>query len=663
MNPDNVYVGTAQPYVGLRAFRREDASRFFGRARESHEVCDLWHANRLTVLYGPSGVGKTSLIQAGVLPLLDPTRVDILPIGRVSHGSPFPTAALSDHNPHVFALLSSWSPEEIPTRLAGLTLREFLRRRPRREDPYGDPVLTMAAIDQAEELFGGFAHRHSYREWFISQLVEALDGDPHLRLLVSIREDYLAAILPHEPKLAGIARGRFPLAPLETPAAVLATKGPIDGSGRVFAEGAAEKLVEGLRVIKLGGVLGQEVFADTKMVEPVQLQVVCSTMWRSLPSDVRIITSEHVLQFANADRSLTDFVEHMIAEVARDCLGGDTERLREWLRRNFITEFGTCETVYQGETLTAGEQNYVIRALVERHILREEVKAGTRWCELSHERLIAPILQKEQAVEQAENRIAPSEHLRAAELALRDGEFVLAEKQAEEALARCGDNTWLHAEIQSFLGNVAHRRENFDKAITHYRDAAVLFETLGATSAVGRLLAGIGRLRLAQGKPSVAVRELVSAISHLSDDMNIQIELAWALWYDGHPDAAQDVLNDVLGKEGNALEALRARAEILTHLGQADAALRDFARVRPLQRPSTRAAYALALASWDVSPKRNGRSRECWPRREITVRCCSTPPGSEHWMVTRKGPPSWLDRRRRRWRRRFPLIWRRRRTV
>ncbi|GAA3135258.1 hypothetical protein GCM10010466_27610 [Planomonospora alba] len=599
-----------EPYVGLRAFRREDSARFFGRARESHEVADLWQANRLTILYGPSGVGKTSLIQAGVLPLLDPTTTDILPVGRVSHGSPFPSAALSRHNPHVFALLSSWAPEETPTRLAGQTLRGFLRRRPPRQDPYGDPVLTLAAIDQAEELFGDPDHRRPYREWFIDQLVEALDGDPHLRLLVSIREDYLAALLPHEPKLAGAPRGRFPLTALDTAAAVRATEGPLEGTGRSFAPGAAEKLVEDLRRIRVGRALGEEVVADAKAVEPVQLQVVCSTMWRSLPDDVLVITAEHVHRFADADRSLTDFSERMIAEVARDCLDGDTDRLRTWLRRNFITEQGKREIVYQGETLTAGEPNYVVKALVDRHILREDVRAGARWCELSHDRLIQPILRSDRSAEPVGSRILPEEYLRAAELAFRDGEFALAAKQAEEALNRCGDDTLLRAEVESFLGNVAHRREDFDKAVAHYRTAAVLFETLGATTAVGRLLAGIGRLRLAQGHPSVAVQELYSAIGRVPDDTGIQTELAWALWYGGHPDAARDVLNDVLTREGDAAEALRARGEILTDLGRTAEALRDFERARPLQWPSTRAAYALALA-------REGRLREA--DREIAA--------------------------------------------
>ncbi|MBG0830315.1 tetratricopeptide repeat protein [Planomonospora sp. ID67723] len=597
MNRDDLRTESQeQPYVGLRAFRRKDSDRFFGRARESRELADLWQANRLTILYGPSGAGKTSLIHAGVLPLLDPGTTDVLPIGRVSHGSAFPSAALSQHNPHVFALLSSWAPVETPTRLAGLTLRGFLQGRPRRYDPYGDPVLTLVAIDQAEELFGDFAHRQPYREWFIGQLVDALDDDPNLRLLISIREDYLAAILPHEPKLSGMPRGRFPLGFLDPAAAVRATEGPLEDTWRSFAPGAADALVQGLRMVRVGRMLGQEVVADAKTVEPVHLQVVCSAMWRFLPADVEVITSDHVRRFANADRSLTDFSEQMIGEVAHAHYGDDADRLRSWLRRNFITDLGTREIVYQGETLTAGEPNYVIRALVERHILREEIKAGTRWCELSHDRLIQPITQNDRTTEQVERSDGPEEYLRAAELALRDGEFGLAAKHAEEALERCGDNTRLRAEIESFIGNVAHRREDYEKAVTHYRTAAVLFETLGATSAVGRLLAGIGRLRLAQGRPSVAVRELLSAIRRVPNDAAIQTELAWALWHDGHPDAARDVLDDVLSREGNTAEALRARGEILAVTGQGNAALRDLERIRPLQWPSARAAYALALS-------------------------------------------------------------------
>ena len=56
------------PYKGLAAFEDSelDALLFFGREREISAVAANVLANRLTVLYGPSGVGKSSLLYAGV---------------------------------------------------------------------------------------------------------------------------------------------------------------------------------------------------------------------------------------------------------------------------------------------------------------------------------------------------------------------------------------------------------------------------------------------------------------------------------------------------------------------------------------------------------------------------------------------------------------------
>ncbi|MGH3430393.1 MAG: hypothetical protein ACRDQZ_22965, partial [Mycobacteriales bacterium] len=58
------------PYVGLVPFGEEDAAYFFGRQRESDLIVANLTASRLTLLYAPSGVGKTSVLQAGVLPAL-----------------------------------------------------------------------------------------------------------------------------------------------------------------------------------------------------------------------------------------------------------------------------------------------------------------------------------------------------------------------------------------------------------------------------------------------------------------------------------------------------------------------------------------------------------------------------------------------------------------
>ncbi|MBV9141242.1 MAG: PQQ-binding-like beta-propeller repeat protein [Pseudonocardiales bacterium] len=58
------------PYVGLMPFDEESAEYFFGRERESDLIVANLIASRLTLLYAPSGVGKTSVLCAGVLPRL-----------------------------------------------------------------------------------------------------------------------------------------------------------------------------------------------------------------------------------------------------------------------------------------------------------------------------------------------------------------------------------------------------------------------------------------------------------------------------------------------------------------------------------------------------------------------------------------------------------------
>src|SRR5215467_12549837 len=80
-----------RPYVGLRAFRPDEHGLFFGRTSESLNIARMWRANKLTMLYGASGVGKTSLLQAGVIPSLDRDRFEVWPIA-----GPGPVRGLAD---------------------------------------------------------------------------------------------------------------------------------------------------------------------------------------------------------------------------------------------------------------------------------------------------------------------------------------------------------------------------------------------------------------------------------------------------------------------------------------------------------------------------------------------------------------------------------------
>ena len=73
------------PFKGLSAFGDGDEDRrfFFGRERESEVVAANLMASRLTVLYGPSGVGKSSLLRAGVAQRLR----SLVPVGPAEEGA------------------------------------------------------------------------------------------------------------------------------------------------------------------------------------------------------------------------------------------------------------------------------------------------------------------------------------------------------------------------------------------------------------------------------------------------------------------------------------------------------------------------------------------------------------------------------------------------
>jgi ABC-type cobalamin/Fe3+-siderophores transport system ATPase subunit len=90
------------PYRGLEAFREEDASLYFGREHDVARILERLRASRFVAVIGPSGSGKSSLVQAGLLPALrrdsSPTAgwrvLDMVPGAR-------PLAALAAQLAHV----------------------------------------------------------------------------------------------------------------------------------------------------------------------------------------------------------------------------------------------------------------------------------------------------------------------------------------------------------------------------------------------------------------------------------------------------------------------------------------------------------------------------------------------------------------------------------
>jgi hypothetical protein len=174
------------PFPGLEAFTEEDSAVFFGRHAEITEVLNRFHpvlagqAHRLITVVGPSGVGKSSLVRAGVVPRLRQRRGGWIVVPPMVPGD-HPLQSLAQA---LAAACSKHSAADVPTHRFADELR-ITGRRP------NAPVVVI--VDQAEELLtlsGEFE-----RDEFLDLLASALDADPRLWITVIMRSEFLTAFL------------------------------------------------------------------------------------------------------------------------------------------------------------------------------------------------------------------------------------------------------------------------------------------------------------------------------------------------------------------------------------------------------------------------------------------------------------------------------------
>ena len=386
------------PYVGPRPFEERHQRRFFGRDWEADELVSLVVAHPAVLLYAQSGAGKTSLINAKLIPLLrDEEGLEVMPVARVRGEVPEEVQPEQIKNLFVFNTLMDWVESAADlTQLVDRSLSVFLEGRPRPTDEEGQATLRVIIFDQFEELFTLYPERWTEREGFFAQVADALSEDPFLRVLFVLREDYLAQLDPYVALLPERLRTGFRLERLRQEAALTAVKGPLMGTGRSFAPGVAESLVEELLKIRVETRVSETVEVPGEFVEPVQLQVVCQSLWQELPLEVTEITQLHLLAFGDVDQALLAFYERALRSAFQQAKVREG-KLRDWFERDLITPMGTRGTVYRGAKSTGGVPNTAIDALESQHLIRAERRAGARWYELTHDRFIGPIQRSNEA--------------------------------------------------------------------------------------------------------------------------------------------------------------------------------------------------------------------------------------------------------------------------
>jgi len=388
---------TIEPYVGPRSFRKDQREFFFGRDEEADELVSVITAHSAVLLYSQSGAGKTSLLNAKLIPKLEEEETfHVLPPMRVQ--GLLPASLKIGRNTNIFVLnaLISAGVDMTPANM-NMTFHQFVAQCGQYTNEYGEPTPIVMVFDQFEELFTSYPGRWMDREDFFRQIGEALEGNPKkglaanplLRVIFCMREDYIAELDPYLPLLPEKLRTRFRLEHLREKKALTAITKPLEKTNRNYAPGVAEQLVRNLLRIPNQSMTGTQTMGI--YVEPVQLQVVCQSLWDALTPEESVITIKHLQKYGDVSQALSNFYERSIRSVAKDT-GVKEEALRRWFGDTLITPEATRAPVNRGNETTGGMPNAAIDKLEAMRLIKGEWKGtNVRWYELAHDRFIEPI--------------------------------------------------------------------------------------------------------------------------------------------------------------------------------------------------------------------------------------------------------------------------------
>ena len=94
-----------RPYPGLRPFEPWEGDIFFGREAHTDRLLEILHDRHFLTVIGPSGSGKSSLVRAGLLP--------VLPLGAIGTGSDWRVAILRPGNHPIRSLAEALLDDEV----------------------------------------------------------------------------------------------------------------------------------------------------------------------------------------------------------------------------------------------------------------------------------------------------------------------------------------------------------------------------------------------------------------------------------------------------------------------------------------------------------------------------------------------------------------------
>ena len=409
------------PWLGLASFTEETRAYFFGRDAEVAELARRVQRKLLTVLFGQSGLGKTSILRAGLVPRLRaqgycPVYVRI----DYARGTPEPAEQIKAAIRATASSTGHWTQAGVA--VAGESLWEFLHHRDDvLHDQAGARLIPLLIFDQFEEIFtlaqsDEFGRARAAR--FVAELADLVENRPpqalqaqfdadeaaaekfdfarsDYRVLIALREDYLAPLESLKGVMPSVSQNRLRLAPMTGEQALAAVLQP--GRGLVSQEVAAA-------IVRF--VAGGAELANAE-VEPSLLSLICRELNDARIAQGRPEISQDLLAGSHTT-ILSNFYERSLAD--------QPEGVRRVIEDELLTASGFRENVAEERLLkrfaAVGAGPATLALLVNRRLLRIEERLDVRRVELTHDVLCGVVKasrdlrQAREAREEAERQLA-----------------------------------------------------------------------------------------------------------------------------------------------------------------------------------------------------------------------------------------------------------------
>jgi len=381
------------PYVGPSAFREGDV--LYGRDAEALDLCDLLIASRIVLLSSPSGAGKTSLIQARIVPDMRKEGFRIHPLIRVG-GAPQSLSGVDNQPANRYVnctinCLEHDQPGATPDgngRHLDVNLSRYLDLRSAEDDAESELFI----FDQFEEILTADPTDQDAKREFFRQLGAVL-RKPHRWALFAIREDYAASLEPYARRVPTGLRTTYHLECLGPTDARRAIQEPALRAGVTITDDAANRLVDDLRQVRVQHPDGSVTEERGPYIEPVQLQIACLRVWHLVnPEPGARIEVESLPPRTTVNEALADYYADQMCAVATHTRVPE-RKIRDWIQTYLITPQDIRGQVPLGPDLTQGLENAAVKGLENAYILREDRRGNAIWYELAHDRLVRPIQQ------------------------------------------------------------------------------------------------------------------------------------------------------------------------------------------------------------------------------------------------------------------------------